>query len=56
MIKQLIKSIQRKQMYRQTVRELNSLSDYELNDLGLNRGMIAELAYETTYGKEPSCV
>lgn len=42
----------RRRMYKQTYRELNSMTDYELRDLGLNRSMIAQVAQEATYGKE----
>ena len=35
---------------RRTVKELGVLSSAELNDLGLNRSMIRQIAYETTYG------
>jgi uncharacterized protein YjiS (DUF1127 family) len=31
-------------MYRVTMRELSSLTDYELRDIGLNRGMIKSIA------------
>lgn len=38
------------QTYRQTIRELSSLSDRGLADLGLNRSMIKALAREAAYG------
>ncbi|WP_415182239.1 DUF1127 domain-containing protein [Phaeovulum sp.] len=42
---------QRRSVYRQTARELNLLSNRELNDLGLNRSMITRVAMEAAYGK-----
>ncbi len=36
--------------YRETVRELNALSDRELNDLGLGRGSIRFVARMAVYG------
>ncbi|MFD0980821.1 DUF1127 domain-containing protein [Tropicimonas aquimaris] len=38
-------------LYRQTVRELSSLSDRNLADLGLSRSMIRGVARETAYAK-----
>jgi uncharacterized protein YjiS (DUF1127 family) len=35
--------------YRKTVRELEKLSDKELNDIGLNRSMIRSIAYENHF-------
>ncbi|RMH42256.1 MAG: DUF1127 domain-containing protein [Alphaproteobacteria bacterium] len=40
----------RHRLYRQTLNELASLSDRELNDLGLSRAMIRGIAYEAAYG------
>ena len=37
--------------YRHTCKELQSLSDRELNDLGLHRSGIRTVAYEAAYGK-----
>ena len=36
----------RRESYRRTVRELESLSDRDLADMGIHRAMIAELAAE----------
>lgn len=37
--------------YYNAVVELNSLSDAELNDIGITRGEIASRAYLATYGR-----
>ncbi|MFW2542020.1 DUF1127 domain-containing protein [Primorskyibacter sp. 2E107] len=39
----------RRKVYKTTFRELASLSDRELNDLGLNRTMIRRVAYQAAY-------
>lgn len=44
--------IARRAVYRQTYRELSSMSDRELYDLGITRGDIEGLAYEATYGEK----
>lgn len=36
--------------YKQTIRELKSLTEHELRDLGLNESMILGLAREAAYG------
>lgn len=41
----------RYRVYRQTVAELDGLSDRELVDLGLGRSMIDAVALEAAYGK-----
>ncbi|MEM7709308.1 MAG: DUF1127 domain-containing protein [Pseudomonadota bacterium] len=38
-------------LYRRTLDELSALSDRDLDDLGLGRGMIREIAREAAYGK-----
>jgi uncharacterized protein YjiS (DUF1127 family) len=38
-------------LYMRTVRELNQLSNRELSDLGLSRGGLHGVAYESVYGK-----
>lgn len=43
--------IARRAVYRQTYRELSSMSDRDLYDLGITRGDIEGLAYEATYGE-----
>ncbi|WP_372605039.1 DUF1127 domain-containing protein [Actibacterium sp.] len=41
--------LKRRRIYTQTMRELSSLSDRELADLGLTRSMIRSLAIEAAY-------
>lgn len=41
--------MQKRKIYRQTYRELSSLSDRALADLGLSRSMIKSLAHEAAY-------
>jgi uncharacterized protein YjiS (DUF1127 family) len=41
----------RNAVYRQTVRELNMLTDRELGDLGINRLSIERIAHEAAFGK-----
>ena len=43
------KNLRQRRMYNQTIRELNSLSDRELNDLGLCRSMISDVARSAVY-------
>ncbi len=50
-VKTLQTALQHRRVYNQTVRELRVLSDRELNDLGIHRSMIAEIAREAAYGK-----
>jgi uncharacterized protein YjiS (DUF1127 family) len=45
-INHLLDRFRRWRRYRDTVRELQSLSTYELNDLGVQRGDISRLARE----------
>lgn len=44
--------LKRRSKYNSTYKELYRLSDRELSDLGLCRGDIRDIAYETSYGKE----
>lgn len=39
------------QVYRDTMGELNALSDRDLSDLGLTRGDVHRVAVEAAYGK-----
>ena len=48
-IRDINKRFKRYNHYRHTVNELNSLSDKELNDIGLNRGMIHSVVMEMHY-------
>jgi uncharacterized protein YjiS (DUF1127 family) len=41
----------RRATYRQVTDELHRLTDRELNDIGLHRGMIRHIATESAYGK-----
>ena len=40
----------RHKVYKQTIRELNSLTYHELHDLGLSESMIPVIASEAAYG------
>ncbi len=40
----------RRRVYKQTLRELNSLTPHELRDLGLSESMIPMVAVEAAYG------
>ena len=44
-------AMERRRVYNQTLFELNGLSDRDLTDLGLARGMIADVAREAAYTK-----
>ncbi len=52
MISLLTKLYTRRQTYRQIYKELNSLTNHQLDDLGLTRGCIEQVARESAYGKE----
>jgi uncharacterized protein YjiS (DUF1127 family) len=43
-------ALRQRQVYLSTLRELNSLSDRDMADLGIHRAMITEIAYEAAYG------
>lgn len=43
--------LHKRQVYLSTQRELNSLSNRDLSDLGIHRSMIAEIAREAAYGR-----
>lgn len=45
----LAAKLARRKVYRQTLNELMSLSDRELNDLGLNRSVLRSVAYQAAY-------
>lgn len=40
----------RRSVYRQTLRELNELTDRDLSDLGLSRSSVHSVAYEAAWG------
>lgn len=50
MITQLKLWYARRKVYKQTLRELNSLTHHELRDLGLAPEMIPAVAIEAAYG------
>lgn len=41
----------RRKVYRETLRELRTLSPRELDDLGIHQSMITRVAQEAAYGK-----
>lgn len=41
-----------RRVYRQTVKELNGLTDRELKDIGITRSMIHSIAMETHYDNQ----
>lgn len=41
----------RRAVYRQTLRELNSLTTRDLDDLGINRSMITRIARDAAFGE-----
>jgi uncharacterized protein YjiS (DUF1127 family) len=44
-------AVQQRRIYARTLGELNALTDRELNDLGIARTAIPDLAHEAAYGK-----
>lgn len=50
-VKSIRVGLERRRVFKQTVRELQALSNRELADLGLTRGMITRVANEAAYGK-----
>lgn len=46
-MRRAIYELRKHSAYRQTYNELSKLSDKELNDIGINRGMIHELALDS---------
>lgn len=42
---------EKRRLFRRTLRELDSLSTRELNDLGLNPSMIKRIAWQSVYGQ-----
>ncbi len=48
-VKSVKDAVERRRVYAQTVRELSSLTDRDLTDLGLARANIRDLAREAAY-------
>jgi len=46
MFRELLERFERYRKYRQTYNALQRLSDYELKDIGMSRGMIKRVALE----------
>jgi uncharacterized protein YjiS (DUF1127 family) len=51
LVRTLRESLERRSVYRRTLRELSALSNRELADLGLHRSMLTRVALEAAYGK-----
>lgn len=51
MISMIRNWVARRVVYNRTYRELWSMTDRELCDLGLSRDMISDLAFESAYGR-----
>lgn len=52
MLKALFDAYRKNVVYRTTYKELDSLSNRELSDLGMTRSSIKDAAYSAAYGKE----
>lgn len=50
MFKHLFEALNKRSIFVRTVKELSALSDRELIDLGIHRGMIDIIARESAYG------
>lgn len=50
MLEQICKTLHQYRNYRRTVRELEKMTDRELQDIGITRYDIENLARETAYG------
>ncbi len=48
---QIADAMERRKVYRTTLNELESLTSRDLDDLGISRTMIRDIAYEAAYGK-----
>lgn len=48
-IREAKRRAKQKAQYKNTVRELSQLTDYELRDIGISRGMIHSVAMEVHY-------
>ena len=49
-LKRIRDMIQRRRTYSATVRRLRNLPESELDAMGISRGMITRVAFETAYG------
>ena len=47
----LKQAVRRRALYKRTLRELNALTEREMNDLGIYPAMISQVAREAAYGK-----
>lgn len=50
MIKKFLNWYKARRMFKHTYRELSSLSNHELKDLGIDRSLITRIAFEAAYG------
>ncbi|WP_167852709.1 DUF1127 domain-containing protein [Pseudotabrizicola sediminis] len=50
-VKSIRVGLERRRVFKLTVRELQALSNRELADLGIHRSMITRVANEAAYGK-----
>jgi uncharacterized protein YjiS (DUF1127 family) len=48
----IIAALRQRQVYLSTLRELNSLSDRDLADLGIHRAILGDIAHEAAYGSK----
>jgi uncharacterized protein YjiS (DUF1127 family) len=48
---ELADKLAKRKLYNSTLRELDALSDRDLNDLGLSRSVIKSIAFEAAYGR-----
>ena len=51
LVKMVKDAVERRQVYAVTVRELSALSDRDLNDMGISRLAITDVAREAAYTK-----
>jgi uncharacterized protein YjiS (DUF1127 family) len=52
MISKILNWYRDRKRFKYTYRELNRLTDRELDDMGIHRSMITRVALESTYGQE----
>jgi uncharacterized protein YjiS (DUF1127 family) len=51
MLKAIIRHFKQRSIYRETYKQLSSLTTKELEDIGITGNMISEIAEEAAYGK-----